>query len=311
MHIHQVLPGVKAAFYEYRSPHCHAFNDMAIARDIVGDVLLPRRMLEVNVCREGTFRVLSAERRVFTTLRQGDVSLAVTEVSERARTPVGSAAADWMLDLPTSRYRGFGLIVDVALAEERAGGFLAALGFGLGPLLDAYRLGEREFIMEADLGIERAVDGAEAHRACGEEPLLRLAALEVLARLAARAATARRLARPECSLETARLVREARNCAVAHLERRYTIDELSRRFGMSPTVFKAAFREVYGKPYARSLARVRMERAEALLAQGEPVQRVAQAVGYESPGKFSAAFKRAFGKPPSAYREAVARAGGA
>lgn len=71
---------------------------------------------------------------------------------------------------------------------------------------------------------------------------------------------------------------------------------------MSPTVFKNAFREVYGEPYARYMARVRMEWAEALLAGGELVLSVAGEVGYESPSKFTAAFKRVFGESPSAYR---------
>lgn len=260
-------------------------------------------MLEVNVCREGTFRVLSPGRRSIMSLLQGDISLVITDVSDRARTLAGDSEADWVVDLPTSRYRGFGLIVDLVLVESRSKELISALGIDLASVIGSYRLEERVFIMAADLGIEKTVDAIELHRRNGSASLLRLGVIELLARIDIRAVPPKSLFRSECSLETARLVREARNHAVSHLDGRYTIDEISRKFGMSPTVFKSAFREVYGEPYARYLTRTRMERAEALLAEGELVFSVAEAVGYESPSKFTAAFKRVFGESPSAYRD--------
>jgi AraC-like DNA-binding protein len=59
------------------------------------------------------------------------------------------------------------------------------------------------------------------------------------------------------------------------------------------------------------MAQIRMQRAEALLAQGGLVLSVAQAVGYESPSKFTAAFKRVFAESPSAYRDRMKANGGA
>lgn len=303
MHVCRVVPGINAAFYEYNSPHCHVFNDMAIARDIVGDTRELHRMLEVNICREGTFRVLSSGRRSLMSLLQGDVSLAVTDVSDRTRTLAGDPVADWVVDLPARRYRGFGLIVDLSLVEACSKGFLSALGIDLSGVIRSYRLEERAFIMSADLGMEKTVDAIELYRRNGAASLLRLGVMELLVRIDVRAVPPKSISRPECSLETARLVKEARNHAVSHLHGRYTIDEISRMFGMSPTVFKSAFREIYGEPYARYMTGVRMEQAEAHLAEGELVLSVAEAVGYESPSKFTAAFKRAFGESPSAYRD--------
>jgi AraC-like DNA-binding protein len=303
MWIYQVVPGVSAAFYEYNSPHCHVFNNMVIARDIVGGTPEPRRMLEVNVCREGTFRVVFPERQSFMSLLQGDVALVVTDMSDWARILIGDSETDWNIDLPTSRYRGFGLIIDLALVEVRSKELLATLGIDLASVISSYRLEERAFIVTADLGIEKTVDAIDLHRKNGSAALLRLGALELLARIDIRTVPPKSLPKPECSLETARLTREARNHAVSNLSVRHTIDDIARRFGMSSTVFKNAFREMYGEPYARYMTKSRMERAEALLAEGELVLSVAEAVGYESPSKFTAAFKRVFDEPPSAYRE--------
>jgi AraC-like DNA-binding protein len=303
MWVYQLIPGITVMFHEYNSPHCHVFNDRSIARDIIGDVSSLRRMLEINVCREGTFRVLFPKHQTFVSILQDDLVLTVTTMSDWERALVGSPDIDWVLDLPTSRYRGFGIIIDLALVENQSRDLLTTLGIKITSLVDSYRLTEGAFVMAADLGMDKTIDAIELYWKNNSMALLRLGVLELLARLDARIVPSKSLARSECSLETARLVREARNHAFSQLDSRYTIDEISRRFKMCPTVFKNAFRELYGEPYARYMTRCRMERAEELLVEGQRILSVAQATGYESPSKFSAAFKRAFGESPSEYRE--------
>jgi AraC-like DNA-binding protein len=224
-------------------------------------------------------------------------------MSDLERTIISSPDTNWVLDLPTKRYRGFGIIVDLALVENQSRELLSALGIKITSLIDSYRLGEGAFVLAVDLGMDKALDAIELYRRSNSIPLLRLGVLELLARLDARIVPPKSLTRPECSLETAQLVREIRNHALNQLENRYTIDEISQKFKMSQTVFKNAFRELYGEPYARYMTRCRMERAEGLLVKGERILTVAQATGYESPSKFTAAFKRAFGEIPSEYRE--------
>lgn len=310
MWIYQVIPGIRAAFYEYNSPYCHIFNDMTIVRDIIGNVEKPRKMLEINMCREGAFRLVSSKRQSFISLLQGDLALTITEISDWARTLPGNFEESWILDLPTNQYRGFGLIIDLVLVEAHSKEILASLGIEIAGILESYSLDEKIFIMAADLGLEKAIDSIEFHRKNDSTPLFRLSVLELLARIGARSAPPKSLARPECSLEVLHLTKEARNHAVKYLCERHTIGALSRKFGMSPTVFKSAFREVYREPYARYMTRIRMEQAETLLAKEGLVQSVAEAVGYKSPSKFAAAFRRVFNESPTTYRNRMRKANG-
>ena len=65
---------------------------------------------------------------------------------------------------------------------------------------------------------------------------------------------------------------------------------------------EACFKGVYGVPPAY-LKAFRMERAAQLLRETDRrIADVALEVGYESPSKFAAAFKRHFDVAPSAYR---------
>lgn len=141
----------------------------------------------------------------------------------------------------------------------------------------------------------------ELNRERGRASLVKLGALEILAQLQSRPAPKRVLTRPEVSLESMRLVRDARNFAVQNYGEHYAISEIARRFGMSTTVFKTTFREVYGDSHAHYMRGIRMERAEAALSEGSSVADAAREVGYRSASKFSAAFQKHYGETPSAY----------
>ena len=59
-----------------------------------------------------------------------------------------------------------------------------------------------------------------------------------------------------------------------------------------------------GEPLIAFLTRWRLQlAAEFLLSTTRPIGSIAREAGYESAGAFSAAFKRKFGKTPSAWRK--------
>lgn len=83
---------------------------------------------------------------------------------------------------------------------------------------------------------------------------------------------------------------------------RWTVKELGARVGMSRTAFAVKFKSVVGMAPKEYLARWRMLRATAELADNVPVARVATRLGYESESAFGAAFKRITGKSPGQYK---------
>lgn len=82
------------------------------------------------------------------------------------------------------------------------------------------------------------------------------------------------------------------------------IAALARSASVSPGYFSRSFKAAFGEtPYQYLLSR-RMERAKALLRDGElTVTDVCMAVGFTSLGSFSTAFRRFVGESPSTYRE--------
>lgn len=90
-------------------------------------------------------------------------------------------------------------------------------------------------------------------------------------------------------------------------ERSWTNESLAAQAGMSRSRFAARFAALVGEPPAAYLTRWRLERAAALLQEGElGLAEIAGQVGYESEASFGKAFRRRFGTPPGAYRRAAA-----
>lgn len=99
-------------------------------------------------------------------------------------------------------------------------------------------------------------------------------------------------------------IRQVHDLLTENLDRRFTIEELSRRFLINPSSLKEMFKAVYGKSLAAHIKEHRMELAARLLRETDmSVAEVAERVGYESQSKFSAEFKKSTGVLPTELRK--------
>ena len=109
---------------------------------------------------------------------------------------------------------------------------------------------------------------------------------------------------PTFTAEQVETVRRMHDELLQHPERRLTIEELSHKYLMNPTTLKEAFKAVYGDSLASHMKEHRLEKAAELLRRSdESVSAVAAAVGYDSPSRFSAAFRDRFHLLPTEYRK--------
>ena len=89
----------------------------------------------------------------------------------------------------------------------------------------------------------------------------------------------------------------------AHLERRPTIEELSRRYLLNTSALKATCKAVYGQPIAAYMKNCRVRAGARLLRETDgTVAQIARAVGYESQSKFTQAFREVEQVSPTEYR---------
>ena len=131
-------------------------------------------------------------------------------------------------------------------------------------------------------------------------PYLRLKLQELLLYLEGLESGGRELTRYG-SQQTAR-IQEIHALLTEHLDRRYTIEELPQ-VSAEHLHLEGGVQGGVGLPIATYMKEYRVRRAMELLREsGGSIAAIAAAVGYESQGKFTRAFKDVTGQLPTEYR---------
>lgn len=98
-------------------------------------------------------------------------------------------------------------------------------------------------------------------------------------------------------------IRDIHHQLTGHLDRRFTIEELSRQYLINTSSLKEVFKAVYGLPIATYMKEYRVRQAMKMLRETDlTISEIAARVGYETQGKFSQAFRDVARMLPTEYR---------
>lgn len=99
-------------------------------------------------------------------------------------------------------------------------------------------------------------------------------------------------------------VGKALACLHAHPEKKWDVEQIAAKVGVSRSAFAQRFCDLIGEPPMRYLTGWRIQLAKNLLLQPDlSLAMVAEKVGYDSDIAFSRAFKRYVGEPPARWRD--------
>jgi len=104
-----------------------------------------------------------------------------------------------------------------------------------------------------------------------------------------------------------RLVDRAKLVLASDPARRWTLAEIAAEVRASPVYLTQVFQQVEGVPLYRYQLRLRLARALDLLAQYEDLTALGLDLGFSSHSHFSAAFRAAYGRSPSAFKQSALR----
>lgn len=254
-------------------------------------------ILEIHYCRAGQV--------AWETAQGGSVFLNPGDFSLHTR----NACPDPAFRFPTGQYQGLTISVDLREASAHPPEMIAeAELFSL--LREKFCLDSAAAFFAGNQQTEGIFGGFFGQPERLKRSYQRVKALELFLYLAGTEA-----APPDCLAEypseQLRIVREIHDQLLQHMERRITIEELSRQYLINPTTLKTAFKAVYGTSLAAHMKKHRMEQAEKLLRETDmSIAGIAQAVGYDSQSKFTAAFKESFQVLPREYRKRLSTTGG-
>jgi AraC family transcriptional regulator len=104
-----------------------------------------------------------------------------------------------------------------------------------------------------------------------------------------------------------RLVDRVKLVLTSDLSRRWTLAQIAAEVRGSPVYLTQVFQQVEGMPLYRYHLRLRLARALDLLAQYDDLTALSLDLGFSSHSHFSAAFREAYGRSPSAFRQSALR----
>jgi AraC-like DNA-binding protein len=110
---------------------------------------------------------------------------------------------------------------------------------------------------------------------------------------------------PGATYARRRLADRVKVLLAGDLARRWTLADIAAEIGGSAVYLTQVFQQVEGLPLYRYHLRLRLARALDLIAQQDDLSALALNLGFSSHSHFTAAFKQAYGRSPSAFKQST------
>ena len=278
--LYRVFPGIELVYNDMHMAYCNKSQQPT------------PHVMEINYCKEGRCECLFSGNQ-YCYMSAGDLSFCSLHESAHQS------------EFPTSHYHGITVTIDFSAVTAEMKKVLELLAVDLNGIM-AQSQAEEFTIIRADPTVEHIFSELYKIPAAIRRGYIRVKVLElllILTGLDLPENAAKHTSFPAAQIET---VKQLHAFLVAHFSEHYTIDALSARFDISPTVMKKCFRGVYGDSLYAYMKKYRLQVAERLLRETRStVGEVALQVGYQNPNKFTSAFCAEYGIPPTAYRKKV------
>ena len=278
--MYQVFPGIELVYNDMHMAYCN--KNQQPAPDV----------MEINYCREGRCECLFGEHQ-YCYMSAGDLSFCSLQESSHQS------------EFPTAHYHGITVTVNFSMVTEEMKKVLELLSVDL-ERIRALSMASDFIMIRANSTVEHIF--SELYRVPETIRLgyIRVKILELLLVLTGLDAVSERSERAHFSEIQIEAIKEIHDFLVAHYNEHYTIDDLSERFGISPTAMKKCFKGVYGDSVYAYMKLYRLQVAERLLKESDmTVAEIAAQVGYLNPNKFTSAFCAQYGMPPTVFRKNV------
>ena len=248
-------------------------------------------IMQINYCKAGQIIwEMKNGNRIY--LNPGDFSVHTMKV-----------CTDSVLTFPNNMYQGLSIYIDLSKASETPPDLLKNSNIFETVLLKKFCQDDSPAFLAGNEQTENIFSAFYDQPEMLKLPYQKIKVLELLLYLSKiEFISQNKLA--EYQFELTETIRKIHDQLLQHMEQRITIEELSRQYLINPTTLKNVFKSVYGTSIAAHIKEHRMRQAARMLIESNlNIAEIAQAVGYDSQSKFTAAFKTYFKILPKEYRK--------
>lgn len=283
MTMYRVFDGIYVLYNDFRMPDCVSYFQPSA------------EMLCIDHCRSGRIEWQTNDGR-FLYIESGDM-----QINNRHYHRCN-------FSFPLKEYYGVTIAFEIGKAQKILPYILDGFNVDINAISDKFCKNDFVFLMRASRRIEHIF--SELYDLPEDIRLnyCKIKVLELLLFLGSSEVSAEREKRTCYAKSNVLKVKAAAEFIAQNPSEKITIEQLACKFNMSPTAFKSCFKGVFGETVHSYIKSFRMNLAENLLRNSDlSVIEIASEVGYENAGKFSAAFRSAFGTTPLAYRKSNVR----
>lgn len=209
-----------------------------------------------------------------------------------------------LVKYPLKHFHGISIGFYLPQADEQLAKEIKDFSVSLYALQEKF-YGHCPYIIKASAEIERIFSDLYRVPAKIKKEYFRIKVLELLLYLDALEFDEQKKDKPYFYKTQVEKIKAIHKLMTEDLTKHYTIEELARRFDMSQATLKKCFKAVYGSPVKRFMQDYRVNTATTMLLweKEKSIAEIAGLVGYDSPSKFSAVFKKIVGFTPLDYRK--------
>ncbi len=281
MTFYKVLPGISVIYNDFHMSYCES----GFQPDC--------DMLCIDHCREGRIEQ-EVEKGAYTYFEAGDLKV------DRRINHMGH------IEMPTKHYHGISIAFDMKKAVKSLPEAMPGFPVDLYSIQQKYCDDKHPFVIPAEPSIEHIFSELYTIPVKIRKYYLRVKIFELLLFLdALELSPDNKKERPYFYKTQVEKIKAIHKFMKKNISEHYTLDILAKRFDIPLTTMKSCFKSVYGNSVFAYMRIYRMNYAANLLREQKDlsIAQIAGMVGYDSPGKFSSAFREVIGNTPLAYRK--------
>ncbi|MGC6173056.1 helix-turn-helix domain-containing protein [Lacrimispora sp. 38-1] len=280
MTTYQVFPGVSISYNDYHMESC----DSTFSTN--------RNLFCIDHCREGRLEYASGQG-TYSYVEAGDLKL------DRRISHQGH------FEFPLAHYHGLMITFDMDLAVGALKDEIKNFPVNLVLLQKKFCDGKHPMVIHDAPAIEHIFSELYMVPEKIRIPYFKIKIFELLLYLDVLEVPKNQDEKPYFYKTQVEKIKGMQKLMTENLETHYTQEELSARYDIPLTPMKNCFKNVYGSPINTYMRVYRMNQAAVLLKNERnlSVTDIAGKLGYDSPSKFSAAFKTVMGRAPLDYRK--------
>ena len=277
--IYEVFPGVSLSYNDFHI----RYYDSEFKPD--------RALFCIDHCREGRLEYPAADD-AYSYVEAGDLKL------DRRLTHTGH------FEMPLSHYHGAMVSFDMDAACRSLPQEIKDFPVNLRALQEKFCGGIYPYVVHGAGSIEHIFGELYAVPEKIKRSYFKIKILELLLYLEALELPENPVEKPYFYRTQVEKAKAVQQFLVGHMDENFTQEEMSRRFDIPLTPLKNCFKSVFGASIGSYLLEYRMNQAAVFLRTKREmsVAEIAGCVGYDSPSKFAAAFRRKMGMTPMDYR---------